>query len=98
MRALAAFCADTEKQEKAVKSHAWNSFQTWLLILATVGLAGPDQVLGEALGRAGLTCGWCRTPPPQERGSVAGDRVQVRDSVGAWARATFPACFTSIST
>lgn len=64
MRALAAFCADTKKQEKAVKSHAGNSFQTWLLILATVGLAGPDRVLREALGRAGLTCGWCRTPPP----------------------------------
>ena len=64
MRALAAFCADTEKQKKAVKSHAGNSFQMWLLILATVGLAGPDQVLGEALSGAGLTCGWCGTPPP----------------------------------
>lgn len=51
-----------------MKSHAGNSFQMWLLILATVGLAGPDQVLGEALGGAGLTCGWCRTlPPPRER-------------------------------
>lgn len=48
-RALAASCADTEKQGKAVKSCAGSPFQTWFLILPLVGLAGPDLVLGEAL-------------------------------------------------
>lgn len=48
-RALAASCADTEKQGKAVKSRAGSPFQTWFLILPLVGLAVPDLVLGEAL-------------------------------------------------
>lgn len=55
LRTLAAFCADAEKQGKAVESHAGNSFQTWFLSLAMVGPAGPDRVLGEARGGAGLT-------------------------------------------
>lgn len=49
-----------------MKSHAGNPFRIWFLILALVGLAGPDLALGEAPGRVGLTCGRCRIPGERE--------------------------------